>query len=121
MKRSVIILDKDQDKVAGLSTHIMHQGFVPIPKHSLESLQELLESENPMALIIDIDSFPLDTKSLRYLKRKSPDTFLLLISATNAHPDLKEAMEHCVYACMPKPLDLDEVDFWLKSILNDVS
>jgi DNA-binding NtrC family response regulator len=121
MKRSVIIVDQTQAELDGLCTHIEHAGYFAIPLRSAGLLEEKLESEKPMAVILDTDSILLDNRSLLHFSQKSPGTSILLISTRKIHPELKEAVGQCIYACITKPLDLDEVDFWLQCIQDDVS
>lgn len=121
MKQFVAIVSKIEDTSGKLIAFIEEKGFSTMHLKSVESLENILAGESPMILMIDIDSLPLDNKHLFQLHRKSTGTSILLLSSRKAHPELREAIGRYVYACISKPLDLDEVDYWLKSILEDLS
>ncbi len=117
----IVVAKKTEDEMVELCSYIKRQGYSSIILKSLELLDELLIQHCPMAIFIDIDSILIDNRLLRRLHENSPQSLLLLISARKAHPDLREAIGEYVYACISKPLDTDEIDFWLKSIQDDSS
>ncbi|MCU0574616.1 MAG: response regulator [Syntrophobacteraceae bacterium] len=68
------------------------------------------------ALILDLDSVPVDNRFIRKLSRENPELCIIGISSRTFHPELEEAMRAHISACLSKPVDEDELLFWLKSI-----
>jgi hypothetical protein len=68
---------------------------------------------------MDIDSVPVDNRTIRELTIKHPETYFLCTSKDRFHPDLKDAICYHIYACLNKPVDPDELFYWLRSIDED--
>ena len=86
---------------------------------SIEDLLARSEIRESLALLIDVDSVTVDNRTIRDLKLKFPGIEFLCISGTRFHPDLQEAIAHHFYACLLKPVDPDELYYWLKSIYEN--
>jgi DNA-binding NtrC family response regulator len=85
---------------------------------SLPSLEEGLALDPCLAVILDVDSVPLDNHAIRYLKASHPSVYLLMASHDRLHPELQDSISHILYACLKKPADFDEITYLLKSIWN---
>ena len=70
----------------------------------------------PLAVILDVDSVPLDNHAIRNLKASNPAVSFLMVSRERFHPELQESISHVLYACLKKPADTDEIIYLLKSI-----
>jgi DNA-binding NtrC family response regulator len=68
------------------------------------------------ALILDLDSTSVDNRFIRSLSRENPQLYIIGISSRTFHPELEESMRAHISACLSKPVDEDELLFWLKSI-----
>ena len=68
------------------------------------------------ALILDLDGTSVDNRFIRSLSRENPQLCIIGISSRTFHPELEEAMRAHISACLSKPVDEDELLFWLKSI-----
>jgi hypothetical protein len=44
---------------------------------------------------------------------------ILCLSSARFHPELKESFLSHIYACLTKPIDPDELRYWLRSIQED--
>lgn len=69
-------------------------------------------------LLLDLDTVSVDNKLLRSLRRKHSGMSILAASSRKYHPELKEAIRDDICACLGKPLDIDELIYWLDSLLN---
>ena len=58
---------------------------------------------------------------LRELAADFPATPFLCISRDRVHPELKDAIRNHIYACLTKPVDMDEITYWLRCIREDQS
>ena len=95
---------------------MQNKGYRCSAESSIEDLPACMGGEDYLALIIDIDSVEVNNRLIRDLKRRCPGIELLCVSSTRFHPELKEAIAHHFYACLMKPVDTDELFYWLKCI-----
>lgn len=82
-------------------------------------LKTTMQGASFLAVIMDLDSVPLDNRSIRDLASQFPAIPLLCISKERFHPELKDSIRDHIYACLTKPIDSDELNYWLKSIQED--
>ena len=99
-----------------LSNLIETNGYQSETAVSIEDLLTRSNIRECLALLIDVDSVTVNNRTIRDLKLKFRDTEFLCISGTRFHPDLQEAISHHFYACLLKPVDPDELSYWLKCI-----
>jgi DNA-binding NtrC family response regulator len=83
---------------------------------SLKDLEQELKKDPEVAVILDLDTVPINNQFLRGLKKKHPQLDILGISQLSYHPGLEEVIGSHLLACLVKPLDVEELCFWLKSI-----
>lgn len=115
-KPGVVVINADQKQSQEICA-LLHRLNYPVT--SLESLGDLEEhlQGNPFGVVIlDLDTVPADNQFFRTFKRKNKDIHILGISSLPFHPGLEEAMGSHIYACLGKPLDPEELGYWLKSI-----
>ena len=84
----------------------------------LAELKNIL-SDRCLAAILDIDKVPLDNRTIRELTLAHPDTCFFCTSKERFHPDLKDAICYHLFACLHKPVNPDELDYFLKCILDE--
>jgi DNA-binding NarL/FixJ family response regulator len=72
-----------------------------------------------VAVVLDIDSVPVDNRTIRKLALKYPGVRFLCTSKDRFHPELKDAICYHIYACLTKPVDPDELLYWIKSIYEE--
>jgi DNA-binding NtrC family response regulator len=92
------------------------------PTTCVDSLAELkvkIDQGGFIAVIIDIDSVPVDNRLIREFALKYPAVRFLCKSKDRFHPELKDAICYHIYACLTKPVDPDELLFWIKSIYDE--
>lgn len=116
MKGPIIVIDADKGSRRELCNLLEAQDYQVIPSHSLAGLPGLIQGRSCRAVILDLDTVPVNNRHLRDLKKTYPDLYVVAVSGLSFHPELKEAMEAYIYACLCKPVDPDELVYWLKSI-----
>lgn len=84
-----------------------------------KKLERMLASGPCRTVILDIDSVPLDNRTIRELTQSYPSTSFLCTSKERFHPDLKDAISHHLFACLHKPVDPDELHYFLKCIRDN--
>jgi len=83
---------------------------------SLKDLEQELKKDAEVAVILDLDTVPVNNQFLRGLRKMHPQLHLLGISELSYHPGLEEVIGSHLLACLVKPLDVEELCFWLRSI-----
>lgn len=126
MKRSagqnlgvVALLGVDPGSQPEISRIVHDAGFTPRSVATPKALEADLKSAPAAALILDIDSVPLNNRAIRELAAEAPSMPILCLSSARFHPELQESFRRHIYACLAKPLDPDELRYCLKSIQRD--
>jgi DNA-binding NtrC family response regulator len=119
MQHSVIIASADTQYHAALLQAVKEIPFRVVQCYSLVQLEERIPEGAVSAVILDLDTLPVDNKFLKNLKKKYRDLFVLAVSKKTFHPELKESISSYIYACLAKPVDPEELTFWLRSIHKD--
>jgi DNA-binding NtrC family response regulator len=121
MKKKIVILAADPDSMEELSDILNSGNYGYIEVHALSSLEALFDCDEYVAVIIDIDSVQVDNRTIRTMALKYPGVRFLCTSRDRFHPELKDAICYHIYACLNKPVDPDELLFWIKSIYEEES
>jgi DNA-binding NtrC family response regulator len=121
MEKKIIVLDAEPAECQWICTQLAEQNYLVAAVQSLADLKERLKFEAYMAVIMNIDSVPIDNRSIRNLVLEFPGTCILCTSKDRFHPDLKDAICYHIYACLNKPVDPDELFYWLRSIRENDS
>ena len=112
----VAVVDADKQNCRELCA-LLEQANIPVaPLYSLEDLPEHLKREQVGVLIIDLDTLPVDNTFFRSLKKQYPNLHILCLSSRTYHPGLEEAMGSHICASLAKPLNSEELFYWLKAI-----
>jgi len=121
MEKEIVVLDANEKQCQNLCAMLEERHYPATPMYSLLNVESYIREGACRALILDLDSVSVDNVVLRELKRKSPGVYIVGLSKRQFHPELKEGMSTHIYACLGKPVDPDELVYWLKSIYqNDI-
>lgn len=119
VKKKILVLDTDEKQRRELCSVIERLSYNAIPRNSRINLERLDQEEAFQAIIVDLDTVQVDNRFLRELKRRNPDIYIIALSRRQFHPELEESIGNYIYACLMKPLDPDELLFWLKSMFEN--
>jgi DNA-binding NtrC family response regulator len=119
MEKGIIVLDGIKESSDELCTILKSQHYPIIAIQSLPHLEGFIQSEDYIAVIIDIDSVAIDNRTIRQLALKYPGVRFLCTSKDRFHPELKDAICYHIDACLNKPVDPDELLYWIKSIYEE--
>jgi DNA-binding NtrC family response regulator len=119
MKREIVILGADGKQCQVLCSMLEELNYPAIPIQSLTNLERYLRGSTSMAVILDIDTVPVNNRVIRELTVKNPGIYFLCLSKDHFHPELKDAIGFHIYACLNKPVDRDELTYWLRSIYEN--
>ena len=116
MKMEIIIADADIKEGRSLSHVLENRQYQTASINSLKGLEQILKKRYCRAIIINLDTLPVDKQFFRDLKRLHPMLHIIGLSKHSFHPDLEEAISQHIFACVNKPVDPEEILFLLKSI-----
>jgi DNA-binding NtrC family response regulator len=112
----VAVADADKQNCRAICA-LLEQANIPVASmNTLKVLADYLKREPVVVLLIDLDTLPVDNTFFRSLKKQYPNLHILCLSSGKYHPDLKEAMGAYIYASLAKPLNSEELFYWLKAI-----
>lgn len=115
MIKRIVVLDADPAQCQEIRTLLSSLDVAAM--HSLPELQKFLTESDCRVILIDLDTISIDNRTLVQMKRQHPEIEIIAKSERAFHPELEEALRSHIFACLAKPLDPDELIFWLNSIL----
>jgi len=121
MEKVILVLSADKKECNEFCDLLNEQHFRTVSILSLPDMITFIEDTECMVVIIDLDSVPIDNRTIRELTLKYPGIYFLCLSSDRFHPHLKEALCYHIYACINKPVDPDELLYWVRSIHKDES
>jgi DNA-binding response OmpR family regulator len=110
------VAESNGEASQALCTELEGHGYRATPVASLSDLEAGIREAEFKVVILDLDSFPVKNRFLRDLRRRNPEVHVIGLSSRTFHPELEEAMRNDISACLGKPIDVDELIYWLKSI-----
>ena len=119
MKKEVVVLDTDQKQGNNLCRLLTDHQYETAPLSSLKALDDYLEQSECRALIMNLDNISVTNKILKQLKAKKPLINIIAVSERQFHPELEEALREYISVCLAKPVDTDELMYWLKTIFEN--
>ena len=119
MVKRILVLDKNQEQCRDLCELLGESHYPATPLHSIRNLQDHLEEKKYLAVIVDIDTVSINNRTIRDLTLKFPEVYFFCLSELPFHPELKDAICYHIYACLNKPVDPDELFYFLRSIYEN--
>jgi len=119
MQKKIVVLDTDEAQCKELCALIEQKNYPAVPIHSVPQLEQCFEGQDCLGVFIDIDTVPLTNRDIRQFALRFPGTYIFCVSIHQFHPELKEAICYHVYACLNRPVDPDELFYWIRSIYQD--
>jgi DNA-binding NtrC family response regulator len=116
MERPILLVDADKAECKKLSTSLESKNYRIVASHSLSNLERNVEEGAVQVVILDLDNLPVDNRFITHLRRENPGVRIMGLSNRPFHPELKEAISKHFYACLYRPVDMEELFYWLRSI-----
>jgi DNA-binding NtrC family response regulator len=116
MDKRILVIDANEEQ-GRLFCKLLDAGQYPaLPLNSVENLEESIQKTGCLAVFWDIDTVPVDNRTVRELTTKFPGVYFFCLSSQPFHPELQDAICYHIYACINRPVDPDELFYWLRSI-----
>jgi DNA-binding NtrC family response regulator len=116
MQEPVVVVDADEQQRQEMCAVLEREDYRTVSLHSLATLNQEIQEGTRRVVILDLDTIPVDNRFFRGLKKENPGVCVIGLSSRPFHPELKEAMSSHIYACLGKPVDEEELVFWVKSL-----
>lgn len=117
--KTIIFMNTDPEESAGIALMLQEADLAVCCVGSSFELKKKMKEAGFLAAIIDLDSVAIDNRSIRDLALQFPTIPFLCISRERLHPELEDSIRDHIYACLAKPVDPDELNYWLKCIRQD--
>ncbi len=119
MQQPILIVDANQAQCSELCEALERESYATAPFHSLEGLESKVKESGCQVVLVDLDTLPVDNRLFKGLRRWNPEVRIIALSSRPFHPELQEAMRTHIYVSLSKPVDPDELIYWLKSICEN--
>lgn len=118
-EKEVVVHTPDQESSRELCALLKGRNYRSRPSHTLKDLEIVLNEGACLVAILDLNMPPIDNRVIRELTLKNPGVYFLGLTSHRFNPELEESICYHVYACLTKPVDPDELLYWVKSIFED--
>ncbi len=116
LNNRVAVVSGDAQEIENLCSMLSEDRFASTVFRQLEDLMDRLYPTDCLAVIINVDTVRLTNRNVRNLADRFPEVNIFCTSTARLHPELQDAMTRHIRACLAKPVDPDELRFWLRSI-----
>ncbi len=119
LNKEIVVLDADKAQSGKLCALLKSRHYHATRVNSIQSLQRHLQEGACQVAMLDLDTVPVDNRIIRDLTIKYPGVCFLGLCQHRYNPELREAICYHIYACINKPVDPDEIFYWLRSIYEN--
>ena len=120
MNKKVILVSKLNNDLEKITRLLSKHNYDHYRIDSIDQIKEALTRISSNCIIFDFDSVDVDNQTIRELTIEHPSVYFLCMSKERFHPELKDAICYHIYACLTKPIDYDELLYWLRCIDNEL-
>lgn len=118
-EKEIVVLDPDKKRCQELCDLLEQRHYRPTPVHTLPDLERYFQGGACLVAILDLNMPSLDNRVIRQLTLKNPGVYFLGLTKYRFNPELEESICYHIYACLTKPVDPDELFYWLKSVFEN--
>jgi DNA-binding NtrC family response regulator len=119
MGKHLLLIGKKTKELEDITRLLSSTGYDHQVIENIDQIEETLTRICSYCIIFDLDSIDIDNRTIRKLTVEHPSIYFLCMSKDRFHPELKDAICYHIYACLTKPLDNDELLYWLRCIDNE--
>jgi len=119
MEKEVLVLDPSEQQGRNLCDVLTAFGYTAISMNSLAKTDQYIAENDCRVLILNLDLVAATNKVFRKLKANRPLLNIIALSKRQIHPELEEAIREYISVCLAKPVDTDELVYWLRTIFEN--
>lgn len=116
MNSKVLVVNGVKKEADSIADILRPAGYTSWIIDNMEGMEPALKAGDCMAVLIDLDSLEVSNRIVRQMTLKFPQVCFLCTSWKPFHPELQDAICYHIFACVQKPIDPDELLYWMKSI-----
>jgi len=116
MEEPIVVVNANETQCRELCAVLEREHFRATAMYSLMRLKGEIKEGSCRVVIVDFDSLPVDNLLFRDLKRENAEVHIIGLSSRPFHPELEEAMSRHISSCLSKPVDVEELIYWIRSI-----
>ena len=117
---SILIVDDDEGMLKTLNYILVDKGYEVVPCSTGAEAITLVNRRTFDIALIDIKMPGMDGVAvLKAIKKLSPDTSIMMITAYTMHKLVEEAKKEGVTAIFPKPLDIDKMIAYTEELASN--
>uniref|UniRef100_A0A7V4LC56 Response regulator n=1 Tax=Desulfobacca acetoxidans TaxID=60893 RepID=A0A7V4LC56_9BACT len=120
-KLQVVVVTGERGQAPELLGILSSLTYTGVTVPSLAELEDCLPLSPHVAVILDLDTVRPTPSTLRGLKKRYPSLHFMGISSQAYHPGMEEVIGSHLYACLVRPVDAEELGFWLKTIAENLA
>jgi len=113
---AILVLDHDEVSRQALCRWLREEHYDVVTPADVERPEVELNRGEGAVLLLDLDSVAMAPSSIHRLRRRYPRLSVIVLSSRSFHPELASAMRNDIYACLRKPLDQEELLYWLQTL-----
>src|SRR5829696_6252761 len=116
LKEKILVVDDERMIRWTLSEALRGWGYAPVEAETVAASLAAFEADHPAAVLLDInlpDGSGLDV--LREIKRRQPDSVVIMITANVLIDDTIAALRGGAYDFIGKPINLDELQVTIRN------
>lgn len=87
----------------------------------LKTLTQTSSQEGPAIIFLDLDTSVISETQILHAASLFPHATLIALSRRAFHPELTQAFAQHIRVCLRKPVDMNELRFWLRSFTREAS
>jgi DNA-binding response OmpR family regulator len=114
----VAVIDRNAEQGRKLCDFIERIGYSATPLTSIDAFEYYAKHHPTGIVIFDLDTTDIDNRKLKSLKKRHKETPFMGVSSRLFHPELSEVMGQELNVCLNKPVDEEELYYWLKSLID---
>jgi len=118
-RNKIVVLDTDKKQCERLCSLLADHDYDASQMSSMRDMERYLGVSDCRVVILNLDSLAVNNRILKKLKQKKPSVKIVALSRRQFHPELEESLREYISACLARPVDPDELVYWLKSIFEN--
>ena len=116
MKKRVILVSRKSKELNQIDAVLSKNKYRSHRIENIENLDTTLADISCNCVILDLDSISIDNRTIREVAIQYPHIYFLCMSRDRFQPELKDATCYHIFDCLTKPLQYDDLHYWLKCI-----
>ena len=119
MSKNVLVVASNKEECNDLCEALNRVKHRATPLFSAIKLDERIKETACLVVILDLNTPSIDNNVIKQLTIANSGVYFLGLSKNRLNPEFEESICYHIYACLNKPVDLDELLYWIKCIYEE--